>query len=118
MYNVEYYVDEKGNCEIGEWIAELAEKAEKNKDARINKNKIASCIKALCQEGTRIGMPTVRQIEGDLWELRPLSNRIFFFYWKDDTFVLLHHFKKKTKKTPQREIDKAVKNMNDWKERR
>ena len=27
-----------------------------------------------------IGNPIVKHIEGNLWELRPLKNRIFFFY--------------------------------------
>ncbi|MDZ5724784.1 type II toxin-antitoxin system RelE/ParE family toxin [Acetobacterium sp. K1/6] len=38
----------------------------------------------------------VKHIDGDIWELRPLADRIFFFYWKDNTFVLLHYFHKKT----------------------
>ncbi len=32
----------------------------------------------------------------------------------DDTFVLLHHFRKKTQKTPQREIEKAKMERDDW----
>ncbi|WYD14179.1 type II toxin-antitoxin system RelE/ParE family toxin [Fusobacterium animalis] len=27
--------------------------------------------------------------------LRPLNNRIFFFYFKDNKFILLHYFIKK-----------------------
>lgn len=33
---------------------------------------------------------------------------------KDDTFVLLHHFRKKTQKTPRREIEKAKAERDDW----
>lgn len=40
-----------------------------------------------------------------------------FFYWKDNKFILLHHFVKKTQKTPQREIEQAAKNLKDFLER-
>ncbi|MFQ8599957.1 MAG: type II toxin-antitoxin system RelE/ParE family toxin [Oscillospiraceae bacterium] len=64
-----------------------------------------------------MGSSTVKHIDGDLWELRPLENRIFFFYWRNDTFVLLHHFVKKSQKTPEKEIQKARNNMKDFLER-
>ena len=47
----------------------------------------------------------MKHLEGDIWELRPLRDRILFAAWVGDSFVLLHHFVKKTQKTPQREID-------------
>lgn len=53
-------------------------------------------------------------IEDDIGELRPGNNRIFYFYFKNDTFVLLHQFRKKTQKTPQREIEKAKSERDDW----
>ena len=62
-------------------------------------------------------MPFVKHIDGDLWELRPLSNRIFFFYWKDNRFVLLHHFIKKSQKTPAKEIQQAKLKLKDFLER-
>jgi len=49
--------------------------------------------------------------------LRPLAHRIFFFYWKDNKFILLHHFVKKTNKTPLKEIKQAQRKMEDFKER-
>lgn len=72
---------------------------------------------ALAKYGTRIGKPFVKHIDGNLWELRPLSNRIFFFYWKDNQFVFVHHFIKKSQKTPKKEIEKARKNIKDFLER-
>ena len=67
--------------------------------------------------GTHIGEPVVKHISGQIWELRPLSNRIFFFYWKDDKFVMLHHFIKKTNKTPPQEIRNAQAKLKDHIER-
>lgn len=49
----------------------------------------------------------------ELWEFRPGHNRVLFFYHKDNTYVLLHHFRNKTQKTPRREIDKAKAERDD-----
>ena len=46
-----------------------------------------------------IGEPFIKHLEGDIWELRPLRDRILFAAWLDDGFILLHHFVKKTQKT-------------------
>lgn len=37
--------------------------------------------------------------------------------WIDGSFVLLHHFMKKTQKTPKREIEQAKRELADLKER-
>ena len=46
-----------------------------------------------------------------------LRDRILFVAWLDGSFVLLHHFVKKTQKTPRREIEKAKRELQDLKER-
>ena len=62
-----------------------------------------------------IGMPLVRSLGREIWEVR--SNlphgRIarVLFYADQDCMVLLHGFIKKTRKTPAREIDLAIKRM-------
>jgi len=117
MYKVRFYRDRNGNSEIVDFLDKMKERGKTSKSDRINRNKILTYIGALEQYGTRIGEPIVKHIDGDIWELRPLANRIFFFYWKDNKFVLLHHFIKKTKKTPPREIEQARVKMNDFIER-
>jgi phage-related protein len=104
LYTIEFYEDKNGKSEIRDYFWELSEKAKTDKNARINKEKILSYVEALIKFGTRIGKPVVKHIEGNLWKLRPLDNRIFFFYWKDNTFVLVHHYIKKSQKAPKREI--------------
>ena len=118
MFELEFYEDRRGVVEIADFLDELQEKAKTSKDARINRRKILAYMAALQEYGTRLGEPFVKQIEDDLWELRPLRNRIFFFYWRENTFVLLHHFVKKTQKTPKKEIAKAKRNRDDWLERK
>lgn len=117
MFEVEFYFDKYGKSEILDFLDSLKDKAETSKTDRINREKILAYIGALQAYGTRIGKPYVKHIENELWELRPLGNRIFFFYWKDNKFVLLHHFVKKTQKTPPKEIAKAKSNLKDFLER-
>jgi len=117
MYKVKFYRDKNGESDIVNFLDALKVRAETSKTDRINRNKILAYIGALEQFGTRIGEPIVKHIDGDIWEIRPLANRIFFFYWKDNSFVLLHHFTKKTNKTPQREIEQARSKMKDYIER-
>ena len=117
MYEVEFYYDRHGKSEIVDFLDGLQHKAQKSKTDRINREKILAYIGALAKYGTRLGKPYTKHIDGDIWELRPLGNRIFFFYWKNNRFVLLHHFVKKTQKTPLKEIDKAKNNHKDFVER-
>lgn len=107
MYELIFYHARNGQSEIEAHLDALAKEAQTSKTSRINREKILAYMKALSLYGTRLGMPFVKHIGGDLWELRPLSNRIFFFYWKDNRFVLLHHFIKKSQKTPAKEIQRA-----------
>ena len=46
-----------------------------------------------------------------------LRDRILFVACLDGSFVLLHHFVKKTQKTPRREIEKVKRELHDLKER-
>ena len=117
MYEIEFYYDKHNNSEIVNFLDELSEKAKTSKTDRINREKILAYIGALAQYGTRIGQPFIKHIEGEIWELRPLSNRIFFFYWKDNRYVLLHHFIKKSQATPKKELNKAKNNLKDFLER-
>jgi phage-related protein len=117
MFDVLFYRDKDGNEPIKEYIQELAQKGLTSKNERIQATKIISFMKRLEAHGTRVGFPTVRHIEDDIWELRPLDHRIFFFYWKDNNFVMLHHFIKTTKKTPPLEIEQAKRNLAEHLER-
>jgi phage-related protein len=117
MFEVEFYENRQGRQPVREALIELRDKAQAGKDARIQYQKILTHIRALETYGTRLGEPQVKHIGGSLWELRPLAHRIFFFYWRDNTFILLHHFTKKTQKTPPKEIEQATRNLKDFLER-
>lgn len=115
MYEIHFYRDKNGQQPIKEYIIELGKKKDKN--SRIKLNKIRDYIKALSEYGTQIGEPYIKHLDGEIWELRPLRDRILFVAWSGNSFVLLHHFMKKTQKTPAREIEKARRELADLKER-
>ncbi len=115
MFKIVFYQDVDGNQPVRDYLFELQSK--NNKDSRIKLNKIQDYLSVLTQHGTTAGIPYVKHISGDIWELRPLRDRFFFFCLKGDKFVLLHHFVKKTQKTPAREIEQAKRNLKDLIER-
>jgi phage-related protein len=115
VYTIVFYKDSGGKEPIGDYIRELAARNDKN--SRINVNKINDYIEALSVYGTQAGEPYVKHLDGEIWELRPIRNRIFFAVYMDDSFVLLHHFIKKTQKTPSKEIERAKRELEDFRER-
>lgn len=115
VYSIKFYKDKDGKEPLKEYLKELGSRTDKN--SRINFNKIRDYIKTLSIYGTRAGEPFVKHIDGDIWELRPLRNRILFFAYDGEQIILLSHFIKKTQKTPKREIEKAQNLMNEYKER-
>ena len=115
MHKIYFYKDKNGNEPVAEYIADLAQKNDKN--SRIKLNKIRDYIKALSEYGTRAGEPYVKHLDGEIWELRPLRDRILYIGWVNGSYVLLHHFMKKTQKTPAREIEKAKRELADLIER-
>jgi phage-related protein len=118
MFNIEFYRTEDGDCDIECFLDDLQKRASTNKDARIQHKQVAQYIQLLEDYGTRLGDNITKHLDEDIWELRPGNNRVLFFYFENDTYVLLHHFRKKTQKTPRREIEKAKAEGNDWKARR
>lgn len=115
MFNIIFYKDKRGNEPVKEYIQSLFIKD--NKDNIIKRGKIRDYLETLQEYGTRAGEPYVKHLDGDIWELRPLRDRILFFAYINNTIVLLSYFKKKTQKTPKREIEKAKKYMKDFIER-
>ena len=115
MFNIYFYSDKNGREPITTYIEELLTKHDE--DSRIKYKKILEYIKMLKQHGTTIGTPYMKHLDGEIWELRPIRDRILFAAWIDNSFVLLHHFQKKTQKTPPQEIEKAKRELNDYKRR-
>lgn len=116
MHPIYFYKDRNGNEPVKEYLQELANK--NDKDSRIKLNKIRDYVKALNLYGKQLVEPYIKHLDGDIWELRPLRDRILFVAWHDGGFVLLHQFMKKTQKAPAREIEQAKRELADLIERK
>lgn len=114
--NIEFYSDKNGKSEIIDYLKELKQKKE-SKDARIKLAKITAYINKLSQYGLELKEPYVKHIKDEIWELRPLRDRILFASLYNNKFILLSIFIKRTQKTPRREIEKAQRLLEDYKRR-
>ncbi len=114
MYTIEFYENSHGGADVWDFLEELRLKSATSKDARIQYNQMLFYIDLLSKNGTRMPEKITKNIDEDILELRPGNNRVFYFYHRDNTFVLLHHFRKKSMKTPPREIERAKRERDDY----
>ena len=114
MYEIEFYETEDGKCPIWDFLEAFRLKAPTNKDARIQHKQASLYIELLQQNGTHMNAEITKHLDDGIWELRPGNNRVFYFFYQNDTYVLLHQFRKKSQKTPKREIEKAKAERNDY----
>lgn len=109
MYSVYFYVDRRGSAVVKDFIKEL------NKKSRA---KIGRYIELLEQHGPDLVRPYADHVRDKIRELRihvaDGNVRIFYFFFVDKKIVLLYAFKKKTQDLPEREIEQAERNMEDF----
>jgi phage-related protein len=87
---------------VRNWLKSLTE---------AERREIGGDIQAV-QYGWPLGLPLVRHLHGDLWEVRTsMPNRIarVIFAVRRDTIYLLHGFIKTTQKTPSDDLNLAHK---------
>lgn len=105
-----YYQDSHGKCEVKNFIHSLSD---------VSKDKVFRAIKPLTEFGLGSHLLNTKKLAGTpLWEVRVLgkdSIRIFFAVVVNDIVLILHGFMKKTQKTPARDINLAVKRLENWK---
>lgn len=115
-WQVEYYKKENGKIPVVDYLLSLNAKM---------RAKVFSEIELLEKHGTNLREPYAKPIKGkkykDMFELRIKFSsdisRIFYFTFKNNTFVLLHGFTKKSDKTPEKELDKALRYKEDYERR-
>jgi phage-related protein len=104
IIQVYFFKSESGNMPVQDWLYKLSEEERK---------KIGEEIKTV-EFGWPLGMPIVRKLKTNLWEVRiHLKAKIarVLFTVVDDSMILLHGFIKKTEKTPKEDIELAEKRM-------
>jgi phage-related protein len=85
-------------------------------------SKILRILQYIREYGLISVLPHVKKLSGlSLWEIRVLgrdSIRVLYVVPTELTVLVLHGFRKKTQKTPKKEIRMALERYRDWKARR
>ncbi|MBF0448187.1 MAG: type II toxin-antitoxin system RelE/ParE family toxin [Magnetococcales bacterium] len=108
---VAFFKTKSGTEPVREWLKNLDQS---------EKKAIGEEIKTV-QFGWPLGMPVVRKMEPNLWEVRiQLDGRIarILFTVEEEIMVLLHGFIKKTQKTPTQELKLAKQRMSILRKRK
>lgn len=106
MTTIKYFIDHRGQSPVTDFL---------DKNIQI-KNKASIIINNIKTYGLISVIPNIKRLTKlPLWEIRIMgknSSRILFATKKDDLVILLHAFKKKSMKTPPKEIKIALKRLN------
>ena len=79
--------------------------------------KANNVLRLLEEFGMDLGMPHARRIKGRLWKLHPGDNRLFYFLQIERQFVILHSYRKKSMKAPEKEIATALRRKQEFLEK-
>ena len=107
-YDLQFYVDQHRDIPVLEFMRTLNDK---------EAGKCYAYMLLLGERGNTLPASYIKHVDGGLWELRPEFGgqefRFFYFLVLEDTILFLHAFKKKSQKTPPREIAIAKKRMEE-----
>ena len=112
MAKVIYYISKSGKNPVAEFLDSI-EKKDKAKFFRIFKNVEYYGLDSI--------IPNIKKMTGlPLWEIRILGQnnlRIIYAIFVKDEVIVLHGFKKKIQKTPNRELVIAMKRFAESKKK-
>ena len=95
LKDVYYFVDERGMSPVKEFIDSLSIKEQ---------TKVFAYLIELRNQGNNLRRPMADYLGNGVYELRPKDNRIFYFFFLEESAVLLHAIRKKTDKIPEADL--------------
>ena len=108
-FQVLYYTDENGKCDIDEFLSSLKMK---------HRAKAIAWIDKLEEMGNQLHRPYSDYLRDGIYELRlTISSdriRILYFFMVNHQIILSHAFRKQSKRVPEKEINKALKRKNEY----
>lgn len=109
QWDVEFYSDSDGNCELDKWIMKL----------KISqRDKVIAWIDKLQELGPLLPRPYAGMLRDGIHELRikVSSNqiRILYFFVFECRIVLTHPFYKNVSNVPEKEIKKAIQIRDEY----
>ncbi|MDD2980111.1 MAG: type II toxin-antitoxin system RelE/ParE family toxin [Hespellia sp.] len=103
-FHIDFYKDRDGTCPVEKFLDSM------NSKIRV---KILRMILLLEENGNELREPYSKYLADNIFELRIKLGtdivRILYFFEAGERIVLINGFVKKTRKTPQKEIEKARK---------
>ena len=112
MFNAEFYTKENGEKPARDFIESFGEKVHA---------KFLRSIDLLETNGTFLRLPHSAELQDGIFELRVQETgniyRVLYFFYIGKRIILTHGFVKKTQKTPHREIEKAKREIEDYRRR-
>lgn len=103
-WQVGFYQDHRGQSPVLNFINDLP---------AADRARIDLAIRLLKEFDTALRLPHARPLRDQVWELRPGGVRLLYFAYINRQFVILHGFRKTTYRTPEREIETAIRRMNE-----
>ena len=109
MFEVEFYENENGDTPVEDFLNSL--------DIKM-RNKLLMILNVLQEKGNQLREPYSKHLEDGIFEVRgkvgnDISRVLYFFYY-NGKIIITNGFVKKTQKTPQREIEKAKSERDDY----
>ena len=95
MKGIYFFVDEKGNNPVREFVESLPDKEQA---------KVAAYVSELKIQGHNLRRPLADYLGDGIYELRPKNNRVFYFFFLKDNVILVHAIRKKTNKIPKEDL--------------
>jgi phage-related protein len=108
VYQVEFYCDRRGECQVGVFLEGLPPKV---------RAKAAKWIQVLQERGPDLKRPFADVLRDGIRELRLSFGRLeirFLYFIEGRDIVVCRGFLKKTAVVPDAEIERAVTCRDDW----
>ena len=113
MWEVEFYRTRDGSVPFFDYLDGLSAPM---------RAKTLRSVQLLRAEGTHLREPDTKPLGEGLFELRTtfggVQGRSLFFFYDGQRVVITHGFLKKTRRTPQRELDRARRMRDDYRARK
>ena len=106
--DIYYFVDRRGRNPVKEFIHGLPFNEQ---------DKIYAYIDELRRQGHNLRRPMADYLGSGIYELRPKANRVLYFFFLENSVVLVHAIRKKTDKVPEQDLKLAIKRKGETEEK-
>ena|SRR3989338_2327492 len=100
LSEIYFFINERSQSPVKEFINSLPVQ---------ERAKVFAYISELKAQGHNLRRPMADYLGRGIYELRPHSHRLFYFFYLKDNVVIVHAMRKKTNKIPESDIKLCLK---------